>query len=627
MAFRIEIRANPVWEFSIYWKRLAVVLVVLAVLGYLGLVTAIHRWWARDPSTRVPWSDVALAPVRWEKLRVKRGDAMIEASLQRLGRGEVGEGIFGLRAGLARSPANVSGRLALARINLLIDPPQAVKILEEGLRHSPSQPDLLAGLFECYLAVDASGRALEQCDRFLADQGPGKLEGDSRRLVENTRVSFLLEAGRAAEALARLEGIVLDDTMQGRQARLLRMQALLALGRAAEARALFVAPPRGRERTVQEVRLDAALALAAENEEELDSALRRWKGLAPGDNAPLFYAFRAWHQLKRGTLQERAEREILHALAGSESGLQSYGRLLLELGLPDPLRRVQNVAQRSRFNPFAFQAFATELALKQERIEDAARLLPLWEGTIEQLPAEQKTIPALIARLTRAALPDGAGQDAALLSQLAAARGRASPRFYGLVLRTIERTGRTATALAIAELGVRYYPFSVALRQDLERLRASAAEKTPVPAAPVAEPAAAEEFQSSVAALSAIDQSLAGRDPDRALAQIAGVRKTAAEWLAEAEPALAMREIRARLALQQKPTAMHLLRDLAVKPGLSRAAAFRLVRELIAEREFETALALAREIVRLLPGEKAASVLLLEAEVAMPPEPPAEEKK
>jgi len=115
---------------------------------------------------------------------------------------------------------------------------------------------------------------------------------------------------------------------------------------------------------------------------------------------------------------------------------------------------------------------------------------------------------------------------------------------------------------------------------------------------------------------------LAARRADEVLRLLDYVRQRNVPWLAEARNDLAVREVRARLALRQRTLALAALRDLTVRGGLARGAAFRLVRDLVAEGEADSAQVLAREIVRLLPGDPAAAKLLQEAEVPRPGETP-----
>jgi hypothetical protein len=122
------------------------------------------------------------------------------------------------------------------------------------------------------------------------------------------------------------------------------------------------------------------------------------------------------------------------------------------------------------------------------------------------------------------------------------------------------------------------------------------------------------------AAFAEIDRALHQNRPDDALRLIEHVRQKSPSWLAEARIELGVAEVRVRLVLDQRPRALLALKEIVVRPGASRAAAFKLVRELRAEGQVDTAQLLAREIARLLPDDKAAATLLREAAAPVPEE-------
>lgn len=125
---------------------------------------------------------------------------------------------------------------------------------------------------------------------------------------------------------------------------------------------------------------------------------------------------------------------------------------------------------------------------------------------------------------------------------------------------------------------------------------------------------------SAAVALAAIDRSLAKHQPAEAWRIIEYVRKRAPAWLAAAQPELQVREVRVRLSTDQRPAALSAFKEVLMRPGASRSAGFRLVRELLAEGEAEHAQLLAREVVRLLPDDGAARKLLKETEAPRPVE-------
>ncbi|HEX7632644.1 MAG TPA: hypothetical protein VF388_10955, partial [Lacunisphaera sp.] len=105
---------------------------------------------------------------------------------------------------------------------------------------------------------------------------------------------------------------------------------------------------------------------------------------------------------------------------------------------------------------------------------------------------------------------------------------------------------------------------------------------------------------------------------DRLLKQL---RDDPPAWLPAATVEVRTREVQVKLGVDQRPLALAALKELVVKSGAPRGAAFKLVRDLLARRENESALLLAREIARLLPGDPAATRLLREAETPPPATP------
>jgi len=306
--FHITIGTVPVWEFLIYWKRLAVVLIAFAAGGYVGAVTVVHRLWARQPETHLRWRDIALAPLQWDTFRRQRGDVMIAAGLKQLAAGKYGEASFNLRAGLARSPANVAGRMQLAALLAASDPTRAVTLLEQGLRVTPDQPELLGALFDVWAANGAAIPAFARSAELLAPGRQPELGGEARVAVVNARAALLLNRSEAAAALTLLQTSPRDfKTPAGLQTVRLTLRALRALGRDAEAAALFALVPAD---SAREPRLDVGLAVAAQDSEALETALRRLKVQAARPAGALLLAFEAWHELKRTLRREEVEEEI-----------------------------------------------------------------------------------------------------------------------------------------------------------------------------------------------------------------------------------------------------------------------------------------------------------------------------
>ncbi len=736
------------WRLELAWKRAAVAGVGSFAVVYLAIVTALWSWLEREPRNQVTWSTMALAPFRWDEFRTKRGDTAITQALEQLRQRQYGEAYFNLTVGLARSPANVRGRVALALLQSGGNPTQAITTLESGLRYDPVDLELVRPLFNLYEQQHARARMAATSQALLARQPA--VAPAVRQFVAFAQAAQLVEQGDIAAA-ARLLGDnrSTGDALEDARALAFRADVLAQLGRGEEARRMVAALPE-QIPPVERLRVEAAVAIATGDEEALERVIRRWRVLAPQDPTPYLAAFQGWHRLKRLTFRDRAEQEFYAAFGAQDAALQVLAATSVKLDLPETVQRCLEQASRAGLNGFAFRVHLTEIALRRGDFDAAMRQLRLWERLIETLRVEQRAYPEFIAQLARLAVAGAGAQDEPLLAHLSEMRGRATVPMYRLAATALERAGRADAALAVARQGAQLYPFSDGLA-DLGR-RLTEAQVAAAPAATpraVAKPTAAvpataedawreidaafgrEEFTrvrdvlravrqtrpawlagaaerelalreirlavftqetaaarvmvrtqlenlrapedamrvlqlaktllglerfaearllrdevlarqagspavvaaaralplpddlaplaaSAAAALAAIDDTLARGRADDALRALDYVRQRSPAWLEGARTDLTVREVRVRLALRQRPLAFTALKEIVLRSGAQRSAAFKLVRDLLAGGEPEAALQLAREIVRLLPDDPAAAKLLKEAEAPRP---------
>lgn len=736
------------WRLELAWKRFLAAAAVMTVVLYLGVVTAIWAVLDREPHNKVTWSVAALAPVRWEEFRTKRGETAIAQGLEQLKQRKFGDAYFNLTAGLARAPENTRARATLAMLRAAGEPSQAITMLEAGLSYATVDVDLVRTLFGLYDQQLAQGRLIETATKLLERQPP--VPPVVRQYVALAAASRLADRGATERAGRLLQDFALSG--DGRDDALLlsvRADLLARLGRGADLPRMLASLPANTPE-VDRVRAEAAIALALGDVEAFQKATRRWLGLEAGNPAPYLFAFQGWHRLKRFTFRDKTERDFYAEFGLRDQALQLLAASCVGLDLPETVQRCLDRAINARLSGFAFRVHLTEIALRRGDFDTAFRQLRNWDRTIETLSPEQRAYPEFIARLTRLAVAGVGAQDDALLSHLASMRGRASAPIYRLATDVLERAGRQEAAIAVARQGAQFYPFSEALSEVASRLTAAqvaaapATPERPAAAPTVAMPATAEamwtevdaafereEFTrvrdmlralrsarpawltgpaerdfslrelrlavltqelvaartvvrsqletlrsaedagrvlqiaaallgegrtaearmlrdetmarhggnpalvaqaralalpddlapltaTSAAALAAIDDALARGRTDDALRSLDYVRKQAPAWLEGARNDLVVREVRARLAMRQRPQAFTALKEIVVRSGAPRSAAFKLVRDLIARGEAEAALQVAREIVRLLPDDPAAAKLLKEAEAPRP---------
>lgn len=152
------------------------------------------------------------------------------------------------------------------------------------------------------------------------------------------------------------------------------------------------------------------------------------------------------------------------------------------------------------------------------------------------------------------------------------------------------------------------------LKEEIESVSPAAAQLVRSLALPDDDASALASAENLVAAL---ERHLAAGQPGEAIRLLDEARKRDATWLVKVRVELLGCEVRARFAADQRPLALAAFKELVVRAGASRAAAFKLARTYWTDGQSELASLLAREAVRLLPGDKAA--LSLQREIEAPP--------
>ena len=543
IAWGIKPNVDPLWSFEIYHRRLLLSLSLLTVSGWLLAVTGLFLWLDQKPRNQVGWSDLA-APWHWAGLRAKHGDTAVLVALDQIKAKDYANAFYQLGVGLARSPANVEGRLALAALQADYNPKGAVTLLEEGIRPGGYDPRLLNGLLSLYARFQVQSHALTVVSGLLAD-GPTRVPPESRRLLQRAQVVLLLQMSRYAEAEEFLRTIPPAGTDAAGQQDL-QAELLLRTGRAAAAKKH--SDEHGLAESPAHFRQAAEIAIALEDAGALQSALRRIKAQSPNDYHVYLFAFQAWHRMKRPGFRAEEEQKYYQAYARNEEALQAFAALAVNLDLPEIVTRTQQVAVNAHFSPFAFRVHQTELALRRGEMDRAIRYLRDWEGSLETLPLPQRYYPEFIRRLTHTAFSGTPAQISYLLGHLAANRGQALLPVYNLALSVLEKNGHLTGAGQVLEAGARLYPQSEPLLVSQKRLAgqlALAPSTAVTPAAPEPPsaasrqtlPATAEDALAQVDGLLLKDALAAARDLLRAIR----VQKPA--WQEGRETELALREI------------------------------------------------------------------------------------
>lgn len=446
----------------------------VALAGYLAAATALYVWFERNPYNLVTWSDTLLLPLRWDEVRVLRGRMIIAEGLEDLRAKRWGEAHMKLRVGVARAPAELRARLALAEFYTMANQrPAAIELLRDGLAHGYPGRQYLTTLFALAAQSEDFDTIVDACGRLQAT------DEAERAWLAGQHVSALIAAKRPEEALELAAGPG-GGSAQMREGRVL---ALVEAGRPAEAIADLAAwrAETGAANRAQILRLEARAFREAGRLDEMEAALDEVRALAPADPRGYVYGVVQRALAGRTAAAEVALDDYFRRFAGTAQNLLLAATALTEAKAA-PL--VARCTAEAAAHGFPVKPFQLTLALAQLEAGD-------WAGAVATLGQVKPQVEASnlaeqfsfewMTRLAAVATQSDAAPESALLTSL---QQRTLPlRVYRQTAEVLLRAGRPAAAKNVVEIGARPYPVS----RTLARLRAEAEAAqvaVSVPAAP-----------------------------------------------------------------------------------------------------------------------------------------------
>lgn len=162
-------RSSSGTHLVVLWKRVLPAIGIWAVTFWLLGATALFlNIKYRRGFEAVRYTDMLFLPIRWDEYQVARGDFYIETAKQNLKDGKYREAFSGLRAGIAKSPANREGRLLLAQFFMLWKRPDlAQQLLVDGLEKSQPDREYLQTLFTFLIQQQQDAKTLSITDALL----------------------------------------------------------------------------------------------------------------------------------------------------------------------------------------------------------------------------------------------------------------------------------------------------------------------------------------------------------------------------------------------------------------------------------------------------------------------------
>ncbi|CAM3066520.1 tetratricopeptide repeat protein [Rariglobus hedericola] len=206
-------RTSKGWQVQVFWKWLAVSLVILGIMGWLGGASAAYVFVKyKRGFTEARFTDIMF--LRWDAYQVSAGDFFIKNAQEDLKKQKFREAFYGLRLGLIKSPANKEGRLLLAQFYGLWKRPDLTRqTLLDGFAYHKNDTDYLKTLFSFLLQQQDDQQVISYYKQLL---GNDSTISPRNQLVALAAASSCYFRGNYDEAEAILQRYQLEGSRDGR---------------------------------------------------------------------------------------------------------------------------------------------------------------------------------------------------------------------------------------------------------------------------------------------------------------------------------------------------------------------------------------------------------------------------
>ena len=523
-------------------------LAALAVVAYFTGAAALWFWLERRPYNQVAYADLVL-PSRWSRVQGLRGQALVSEGLDDIQAHRWSAGLQKLRVGIARHPEEIKGRLVLADLFILMKARrQAVEVYDAGLAFGYPGRDYIEAMLKAAEQGEDYAWSLRTCDRALAMVAGDASRSEERRWLVRKKLSVLLAAERADEALA----LAVSEGETGSPAiSEFRVIALLKEGRPAEALAFLAAwaGRNGNRPDPQVLRLQVRAFREAGDFAGMEQALESLRVLSPADPRPYAYGIVQRSLAGRRDDAARAMDAFLLRFGSTPQFLHLLAVPLAEIADRPLLEALAVYARQQGFPPEIFNRCQLQALIARAEWRDAAALAAEAQAGGFKNETESAWYGLMNAQI-QAALDPSEGVQSNLVSLV-----REHPFTLGIykeLIANLRRAGRPATAREVVTFAQGVYPQNTVIetaRTELDaELAAAAAAVVPVRPAVMAsspvESAPAREEWTETAFFARMDELAKAGDYEGALRHIRDMRRTKPAWLGGREAELDRAEVR-----------------------------------------------------------------------------------
>jgi len=457
----------------------------LAVAAYFIGAAALWFWLDRRPYNYVRYTDL-IVPTHWSSIQPLRGQALVAEGLDDIKARKWGSGLQKLKAGIARNPGEIKGRLMLAEIYVAMKArKQAIEIYDGGLATRYPGRDYVETMVKSAAQGENFDWWLRTCDRALAlIKGNPAYAADRRWLIQQ-KLTALLAADRAAEALALAEA---EGEWGSTQISEFRGLALLKEKKTAEALAFLNAWQNrmGAGEFQQIVRLKVRAYRESGDYAAMEQALEELRSMSPTDPRPYVYGI-----VQRVMAGRRAEANasldsFLYRFGSTEQYLILLAAPLAEIAEQPLLEKLLDYATQQGFNPEPYRRFLVQALIQKGDWTGASEVLALILNAPKKTEAAGAWYDIMGAQIQAALDPSEAVQS----NLVNLIRGRQfALSFYKDAVANMRRAKRPGTARDIITYAQGVYPQNA----DLETWRKELDGELAATAAQAAATAAAQE--------------------------------------------------------------------------------------------------------------------------------------
>jgi tetratricopeptide (TPR) repeat protein len=589
-----------------------------AALGYVGLATAVHHVWQKNPYNRLTYVDAVLYPLRRPQIAEKKGQAFIAQGIDFFRQQKFHEAANLLRLGLARTPDDAEARKTLAQYYVLVNQrPLALRVLQEGLKDAYPGRAYLEPLFaaaeqaeDFAFVVDISGRYLPQLEKAGSEA--------ARRWLVERRFSALSSLGRHAEALALAEGQGGSDAMME-----LRVIALLALQRGEDAAATLA---KWREQPGANPAVIARLSVRTYRElgrfDDMTRSLQELRALAPADPAPSVFAVIQQAIAARDAAALTALEDYVFRFGGDVANLLLVAEPLGQINHVELLTRCIALAEERGYPLQRFRSLQVEALLHRGRWEEAVRVLatiPPSTGRDTVLAGLWRTWVERLVDVSRTPT------DASQLALVDFLRQRPWPAtIFKKTIDALNASGRRDAVRDVLALATRVFPASEWFKAEAEKVNALLAASSVAPGAAETVPvrSGVDVNDEAVFWNRLEDATLAAAWSDAAkLIHSARQARPAPAWLSRRDAELRAVHVEVAAHLRDRLAMTSSARLYLNGDPVRSQEMVDLARRVAASVDKELGVALNREVLRRVPDFEPAKVLQLELQPPQKDEP------